>query len=218
MKIIVFSVALALASLLAAPLAPASVLDAPLARGAANDDVGSFLTVKIGKTAWSLNDQYSDNQKATTYAMKLGYRWRVTDASAIGFDFGYIDFGTIDDEAGGAFATVGGSAFTAGLNYQFTFGDAWYVEGRGGYMKLTLDSNVSLPGISVEIGPISTGLNFGFNYNSEGFEGLYLGVGAGRWLTSDIGLSINYDYHRVDDVYGDSLNLATFTIAAEFVF
>lgn len=202
--------ALAFVAICAAPLAQAAA--------AADSDDGFFLTAKVGSTAWSLNDQYSDNQKATTYGAQGGYRWSINDANAVGFDVGYIDFGDIDDAGGGMFATLSGSALTAGVNYQLTFGNAWYLEARTGYMKLTLKSSITLPGVSIQIGPISTDLGLGFNYNSDEFDGAYLGVGVGHWLTPSFGLSVNYDYHRADDVYGESLNLATFSVAAEFLF
>ncbi|HET6655295.1 MAG TPA: outer membrane beta-barrel protein [Gammaproteobacteria bacterium] len=196
----------------------AAICTAPLAQAAAPDNGGFFVTAKIGKTAWSLNDQYSDNQKATTYGAQAGYRWSINDANAIGFDVGYIDFGDIDDADGGLFATFSGSAMTAGANYQFTFAESWYLQARAGYMKLTLDSNVTLPGINLQIGPFSSNLGLSVSYESDEFDGIYLGVGIGHYFTPGFGLSLNYDYHQADDVYNETLNLATFTVAAEFRF
>ncbi|HET7307670.1 MAG TPA: outer membrane beta-barrel protein [Gammaproteobacteria bacterium] len=205
---------------IALALASAAICAAPLAQAAtaASSEDGFFLTAKVGTTAWSLNDQYSDNQKATAYGAQGGYRWSINDANAIGFDVGYVDFGSIDDAGGGMFATLSGSAITAGVNYQLRFGNAWYLEARTGYMKLTLESSITLPGVSIQIGPISTDLGLGFNYSSDEYDGVYLGVGVGRWLTPSFGLSVNYDYHRADDINGDSLNLPLFSVAAEFLF
>lgn len=210
MKKMTIWLAIAFAAIGAAPLAQAAV--------PADSDEGFFLAAKIGKTAWSLNDQYSDNQKATTYGAQAGYRWSINDANAIGFEAGYIDFGEIDDADGGMFATFSGSALTAGVNYQLTFAEAWYFEARAGYMQLTLDSNITLPGVTVQIGPFSSDLGLGISYNSDDFDGVYAGVAIGRYFTPAFGLSLNYDYHRANDVYGENLNLPTFSIAAEFRF
>lgn len=72
-------------------------------------------------------------------------------------------------------------------------------------MKLTLDASLNFAGLGSASG-------------SDDFSGIYLGAGIGYNITPTFGLSLNYDYHQADDVYDDSLNLAMFSVAAEFRF
>ncbi|HET6655294.1 MAG TPA: outer membrane beta-barrel protein, partial [Gammaproteobacteria bacterium] len=127
---------------LALALALAAVAAMPAAQAA---EANGFVAVKAGQTYWSLNDQYDDNESTFSWGAQGGYRWSINDANAIGFDVGYVDFGSIDDSAQGVSASLDGSAITAGANYQLSFGgptaDDWYFEARAGYMKLTLDAS-----------------------------------------------------------------------------
>ncbi|HET7588242.1 MAG TPA: outer membrane beta-barrel protein [Gammaproteobacteria bacterium] len=186
--------------------AVASVAAVPAAQAA---DGNGFVTVKAGQTSWSLNDQYSDNETAFSWGAQGGYRWSLNDTNAIGFDVGYVDFGSISDSGSGVSASLDGSAITVGGNYKLTFGgptaDDWYFEARAGYMKLTLDASLNFAGLGSASG-------------SDDFSGIYLGAGIGYNITPTFGLSLNYDYHQADDVYDDSLNLAMFSVAAEFRF
>lgn len=195
-------------SIAALALATAGAVPAAYA-GAAGTGNG-FIGAKVGTAFWSFNDDYTDNENDFSYAIDGGYRWNINDSNSIGIELGYIDFGSIADSNDVASVSLDGDAVTLGANYQLLFGanGANFFEARAGYMHWNGDASATLS--MGNLGTVSAS-------GSDSGGGVYVGAGIGHYFTPNFALSLNYDFHQAD-AFDDTVNLAVFTIGAEYRF
>jgi hypothetical protein len=181
MKWIIFRLVLALAAFAIVPNALA-----------ADTDSGKFfLDAKLGKSTntTDLTDSGPDTETHSSWGADGGYLWKLDEARSLGFDVGYMHFGTVADSVdANAFFTeqVSASAVTAGVHYEYLFGDdeAWIFQGRAGLMRAKLDSSTySYPPDGRP--PITF-------HDSWHEGGVYFGAGIGRQITQSFSLTLAY--------------------------
>jgi hypothetical protein len=206
MKSIIFRLVLALAALTIVPDALA-----------ADSDSGNiFLDAKLGKSTntTDFTDTGPNTETQSSWGADGGYLWKLDGARSLGFDIGYMHFGTIADsvDANGFFTEqVSASAMTAGVHYEYLFGDdeAWIFQGRAGLMRAKLDSSTYsyIPDGS----PPTT------FYDSWHESGVYLGAGIGRQITQSFSLTLAYTIYSSS---GQQISLSPewFGLEAEYRF
>lgn len=195
MKKTLFSLTLGLAL-----LAGASVASAQSANGA-----GGFVGVSAGSAHLTVANASADR---FAYGISGGYRWDVSANQSLGAEVGYVDFGNVRGAVGPFNVKLSATGETLGANYRYTFGDDtvsgdYFVAMRAGYLRWN--------------GKVSVA---GFGSATDHGNGFYAGVGLGHDFTRNISLSVNYDFHRANDVAGsgDHINAGVTSIGAQYRF
>lgn len=161
-------------------LALATLLAAPLASHAADSLNGAFFTGSLGKNAYNGDTSsvgiYNLHDQKTSYAATFGMRW-----NGWGWDVGYVDSGSFDFLGGSPVTAVPASlklkGWTLGPNYKFMIHRNWWVGARAGLFRYDID--VSSLG--------QTGKTSGTR--------MYAGAGAGYDFSNGVGLGLDYNYY-----------------------
>ncbi|HET6725637.1 MAG TPA: outer membrane beta-barrel protein [Gammaproteobacteria bacterium] len=189
---------------LALVLSVGTALAVPTAVAAPGDDGNFFAEVKIGHTYI-----YDETHDTLTPSILAGYRWKISDGVAAGVALGYVDFAasssgepSITNAYYGEY--IDASAVKVGANINFEIGRL-YLEPRVGLMRLSATG-------SNRNGPLNPITDYDGNWT-----GAYLGIGAGYWITPDVAVGLNGDYHTAK-IAGDSTSITTFSVGLEFQF
>jgi len=166
-------------------LAMAALLAAPLASHAADSLNGAFFTGSIGQS-WYNGDTSSAgifnlNDQKTSYAATFGMRW-----NGWGWDIGYVNSGNFDFLAGlpnsgpGVVPTrLKVKGWTLGPNYKYMITPHWFVGARAGFFRYDITADVPSLGVS--------GKASGSRW--------YAGAGGGYDFSDGVGLGLNYTYY-----------------------
>lgn len=204
MKSIIFRLALALAACVVVP----DTLAADSAGG------NFFLDANVGKMSNTsdFTDTGPSTQTKVSRGADAGYRWDLDVGGSVGFDVGYMHFGTVADsaDANGFFTeAVTASAITSGVNYRYPFGadDDWAIQARAGLMRAKFDGSIySFP----PVGPPTT------STDSWHENGAYYGLGIERQITQSFGLMLAYTgYYSSDAGGGEQINLSVDWVGLE---
>ena len=153
---------------------------------AADTDSGSiFVDAKDGKiigkplgTGYSTGDQ-------TSWGADGGYLWNLDDSSLLGFEAGYMHFGTVGKSAGNSgIDRISASALSLGAHFVYSLGEdkATFFQARGGLASVNFDDD-----ITSFFGPGGT--------DSWRQNGVYFGVGIGRRITQGFSVILAYSYY-----------------------
>lgn len=194
MKKTLFALSLGLALIASASVATA--------QNVANDNgAGGFVGVTAGSAHWNASGATSDR---FAYGVNGGYRWSLTDSQSLGAEIGYSDFGKITSGP----ASLRGTGETLGANYRYSFGDGsaagnYFVQARAGYLRYNAKASLS-----------------GFGSVTDHGNGFYTGVGVGHDFGRNFALSLNYDFHRANDVFGtgDHVKAGVTSVGAQYRF
>ncbi len=195
MKSIILRLVLALAAFVVVPNALAA------------DGGNFFLDAKFGKMSntTDFTDAGPSTQTKPSWGADGGYRWNLDVGGSLGFDVGYMHFGTVADSFGGnGFFTESATAnaITSGVNFRYPFGadDDWAFQGRAGLMWAKFDASIySYP----PVGPATT------STDSWHENGAYYGLGIERQITQSFGLMLAYTGYYTSDVGGgEQINLS----------
>ena len=154
-----------------------------------------------------------DGGSQPSWGVDGGYRWKLDDQRALGFELGYAHFGKVAEYSGNfGRDQISASAMSLGANFQNLFGDdrAWIFQARGGLASVKIDDDFT----------------FNFPNPSAGSDssretGLYLGLGIGRQLTQGFSVILAYSHYSANagaNQGGTDLNLNWIGLVAEYRF
>lgn len=170
-----------------------------------------FLDARFGETFISASGY---GHSRTARGADGGYLWNLDEARALGFEVGYAQFGTVEEEAGNSGTDhITASAISAGVHYQYLFGEdkATFFQARGGLISTKFDDD-----FTVNFGPGS-----GAGTDSWRQAGIYLGLGVGRKITHGFSIILDFSNYNVNDSgthRGRGLNLNWLALIAEYRF
>ena len=209
-------------TLLPLTLAAAALLVLPTF-GYAQAIDGGFVNGNFGRT--SFDSRWIDDSD-TSYGVNVGYRWAASPETLIGFEAGYVDLGKYsfpasitslqpvnvpwtEPEIYAGRGSTKTSGWTIGANGRFNLSPNWYIGGRAGFIRATLDSRIRInrPDNSV----------FRDDYTNHA-DGWYAGVGVGYDFKSNFSLALNYDKYSAKDQGYKLVNSDVVSVSGEYRF
>ena len=173
-----------------------------------------FLDARFGRMSntTEFTDTGPNTQRGSSRGADAGYRWNLDDGSSLGFEIGYMHFGTVADSAdfNGFFTeAVTASAITSGVNYRYPFGadNDWAVHARAGLMWAKLD------GTTYSYPPVGSPTTSSDSWHENG---AYYGLGIGRQITQSFSLTLAFTgYYSSDAGGGEQINLGVEWLGVE---
>ncbi len=182
---------------------------------------GAFINGNFGST--SLDNRRIDDEDSS-YGVNAGYRWVVSPRTLIGFEAGYVDLGTYSQSL--MFAsfpndippdevewypgvqTAKSKGLTIGANARFNLSPSWYIGGRAGFLRASLDSNVRV------FRPDTSFVAQVYDFNAIG---RYAGASVGYDFNKKVSLGLNYDYYSAEK-NGLKINPDVLSLSGEYRF
>ncbi|WP_369931178.1 outer membrane beta-barrel protein [Xanthomonas sp. NCPPB 2632] len=161
---------------------------------------GPFLELGAGKAVYGLSARAYDGKSAMSYSLTGGYRWPISDNTAAGVEFGYVDLGTVRHRKRGTFvyapgkpqaythrSSLEGHAWTLGGTIRWQWTPEWSLTGRAGLARTDTVYRSQILA--------SQGSSRYWSHTSRG--SLYLGVGVGYAISPHINVSVNVTHYAL---------------------
>jgi OmpA-OmpF porin, OOP family len=185
---------------------------------------GTFVNGSLGSASLDFSQIHGND---SSYGVNAGYRWAVSPSTLIGFEAGYVDLGKYS-----ALTTIsltplfpiGGppaepdiysssvstkmSGWTIGANGRFSLSPNWYVGGRAGFIRASVNSRVRTTG---------SGNSVALNEYDVNADGWYAGAGFGYDLSKNLSLGLNYNYYSARK-YGSKIDPDVVSVSGEYRF
>lgn len=167
-------------------LALAALAMVPNAFAADTGGGNVFVDARLGAEFGRQSDSsFSNDNSDAIWGVDGGYRWKLDDQRAAGFEVGYIRFGNVDAEGGNeGLSNTSAKAVGLGGNLQVLFGEdrAWIFQGRAGLMRVKFDEDFT---------------NFFGPDGSDSWSqtGVYFGFGVGHKITDGLSLMLAYSHY-----------------------
>lgn len=101
------------------------------------------------------------------------------------------------------------SGWMIGANGRFNLSPNWYIGGRAGFIRATLDSRIRINR------PDDSVFRDGYNNHADGW---YAGVGFGYDFKRNFSLGLNYDYYGAKDHGFKIINQDVVSVSGEYRF
>jgi opacity protein-like surface antigen len=206
-------------------LAATGLLSLPVIANAQATE-GAFINGNLGSA--SVDSGLLDGND-TSYGVNAGYRWRVSPGTLIGFEAGYVDLGRYSALTTITFihlAGIGGppadpeieivpaslstktSGWTIGAYGRFSLSPNWYIGGRAGFIRASVNSRLRYTRLDDSVGDDRR------TYDADGW---YVGAGFGYDLSNNFSLGLNYDYYSVKKHFF-KINPGVVSVSGEYRF
>jgi OmpA-OmpF porin, OOP family len=185
---------------------------------------GTFINGSLGSASLDLSQIHGNN---SSYGVNAGYRWAVSPRTLIGLEAGYVDLGkysaltTIsttplfpiggppaEPEIYSSSVSTRMSGWTIGANGRFSLSPNWYVGGRAGFIRASVNSRVRTTG---------AGDSVVLNKYDVNADGWYAGAGFGYDFRNNFSLGLEYDYYRAKK-YGSKIDPDVVSVSGEYRF
>ena len=204
-------------------MAAAGLIALPILANAQAHD-GAFINGSLGS---STLDRRPIDDSDTSYGVNFGYRWVVSPRAVIGFEVGYVDLGRysapatvtlfpiapfgappFEPEIYAGSVSTEMSGWILGVNSHFNLSPNWYVGGRAGFLRASVDSRLRTTGQedSIEV--------FNYDVNADGW---YAGASFGYDFNPNWSVGLNYDYYSAKES-GSKIDPDVVSVTGEYRF
>ncbi len=183
---------------------------------------GAFVSGNLGSASF---DSGSIDETDTSYGINGGYRWAVSPSTLIGFEAGYVDLGKYSFPASVTALTPIGtpptepttyfgsgttqlSGWTIGANGRFNLSPNWYIGGRVGFLRVSVDSRIRIDR------PDGSVMKDHYDVNADGW---YAGTGFGYDFSNNFSIGLSYDYYSAEKD-GAKINPDVVSVSGEYRF
>ena len=183
---------------------------------------GAFINGNLGSASLE-SGSIDDND--ISYGVNVGYRWAVPPGTLIGFEVGYVDLGKYSLPTSVIYLTFPGtqpnvpttivssgttemSGLTIGAYGRFNLSPNWYIGGRAGFLRASVDSRLRTAG------PYDSVVLQNRHVNADGW---YVGAGFGYNFSNKFSLGLNYDYY-IAKKSGSTISPDVVSVSGEYRF